>query len=66
MFTWGRGCPGLAAPVGVAYNAVRMARNVPNYAALEPHFPKWEKVGDMVDQCIDLMLNLRQSGHPGG
>ncbi len=43
-----------------------MARNVPNYAELEPHLPKWEKIGDMVDQCIDLMLNLRQSGHPGG
>lgn len=36
------------------------------YKNLEPHFPKWEKIKDMVDQCIDLMLNLRQSGHPGG
>ncbi|MCE9595380.1 MAG: transketolase [Planctomycetes bacterium] len=26
----------------------------------------WEKAGDLIDQCIDLMLNLRQSGHPGG
>ncbi|MEW6073447.1 MAG: transketolase [Planctomycetota bacterium] len=26
----------------------------------------WEKTGDLLDQCIDLMLNLRQSGHPGG
>jgi len=33
---------------------------------LETHFPQWEKVKDMVDQCIDMMLNLRQSGHPGG
>jgi len=33
---------------------------------LEMHFPKWEKIKDMVDQCIDMMLNLRQSGHPGG
>ncbi|HEX9970848.1 MAG TPA: transketolase, partial [bacterium] len=33
---------------------------------LEKHFPKWEKIKDMVDQCIDMMLNLRQSGHPGG
>jgi len=30
------------------------------------HFPHWQKVGDLTDQCIDLMLNLRQSGHPGG
>lgn len=25
-----------------------------------------EKIGDAVDQLIDLMLNYRQSGHPGG
>ncbi|MEA3287846.1 MAG: transketolase [Candidatus Marinimicrobia bacterium] len=29
-------------------------------------FPKWEKIKDMTDQLIDMMLNLRQSGHPGG
>ncbi len=29
-------------------------------------FPKWEKIKDMTDQLIDIMLNLRQSGHPGG
>ncbi len=29
-------------------------------------FPKWEKIKDMTDQLIDLMLNVRQSGHPGG
>jgi len=38
----------------------------PTFEALEPHFAHWEKIGDMIDQCIDLMLNLRQSGHPGG
>jgi len=43
-----------------------MARPVPNYDSLAADFPKWEKVGDMMDQCIDLMLNHRQSGHPGG
>lgn len=26
----------------------------------------WEIVKDMIDQLIDLMLNYRQSGHPGG
>lgn len=36
------------------------------YRNLEMHFPKWEKIKDLVDQCIDMMLNLRQSGHPGG
>ncbi|NQV51219.1 MAG: transketolase [Candidatus Marinimicrobia bacterium] len=30
------------------------------------HYPKWEKIKDMTDQLIDIMLNLRQSGHPGG
>ncbi len=29
-------------------------------------FPHWEKIKDCVDQYIDLMLNYRQSGHPGG
>ncbi|MCP3914415.1 MAG: transketolase [bacterium] len=33
---------------------------------LSQHFHRWETVGDLIDQCIDLMLNLRQSGHPGG
>jgi transketolase len=30
------------------------------------HFPHWEKLKDCIDQYIDLMLNYRQSGHPGG
>ncbi len=38
----------------------------PTLEDLTPHFHQWEKIGDLVDQCIDLMLNLRQSGHPGG
>lgn len=29
-------------------------------------FAHWEKLKDCVDQYIDLMLNYRQSGHPGG
>jgi len=33
---------------------------------LSAHFGHWKKTGDLIDQCIDLMLNLRQSGHPGG
>ncbi len=28
--------------------------------------PHWEKTADLIDQCIDLALNLSQSGHPGG
>ena len=29
-------------------------------------FAHWEKTKDLVDEMIDLMLNYRQSGHPGG
>jgi len=36
------------------------------YNKLISHFPYWEKVKDLSDQYIDLMLNYRQSGHPGG
>ena len=38
----------------------------PTLESLSPHFAHWEKISDLTDQCIDLMLNLRQSGHPGG
>ncbi len=31
-----------------------------------PNFKYWEMLKDMIDQSLDLMLNLRQSGHPGG
>ncbi len=29
-------------------------------------FHYWDKIRDVMDQVIDLMLNYRQSGHPGG
>jgi transketolase len=35
-------------------------------AARDADFADWAVLGDVVDQCIDLTLNLRQSGHPGG
>lgn len=38
----------------------------PTFESLSKNFHHWQKVGDLIDQCIDLMLNLRQSGHPGG
>ena len=34
--------------------------------AQSPHLHQWEKIKDIVDQMIDMMLNYRQSGHPGG
>lgn len=36
------------------------------YAAAAPDFERYEVVKDLVDECIDLALNYRQSGHPGG
>ncbi len=33
---------------------------------LKKEFHYWEITKDLIDQCIDIMLNLRQSGHPGG
>ncbi len=36
------------------------------YQELASQFPYWEKTGDIIDQLIDIILNYRQSGHPGG
>src|SRR6188472_4629956 len=36
------------------------------YQAAERDFERYEIVKDLVDECIDLTLNYRQSGHPGG
>jgi transketolase len=36
------------------------------YRTQSEHFPQWEKLKDCIDQYIDIMLNYRQSGHPGG
>ena len=33
---------------------------------LEKEFDHWEKLKDLLDQLIDVILNYRQSGHPGG
>jgi transketolase len=35
-------------------------------AAQQANFHHWEKLKDCIDQFIDIMLNYRQSGHPGG
>jgi transketolase len=36
------------------------------YEAAARDFERYEIVKDLVDECIDLTLNYRQSGHPGG
>ncbi|MFQ3620141.1 MAG: transketolase, partial [Spirochaetales bacterium] len=33
---------------------------------LKPQFSYWEKTKDIADNLLDIMLNYRQSGHPGG
>lgn len=36
------------------------------FESQQGNFDKWEIIKDVIDQQIDLMLNYRQSGHPGG
>jgi len=36
------------------------------YNQLSQDFPHWEKTKDLIDNTIDVILNYRQSGHPGG
>ncbi len=38
----------------------------PDGRDLQEVFPYWEKTKDLVDQLMDILLNYRQSGHPGG
>ncbi len=42
-------------------------RDVPAlYAEAARSFDRWEATKDLIDEMIDLALNYRQSGHPGG
>ena len=36
------------------------------YALAESDFAHYEVLKDLVDECLDIMLDYRQSGHPGG
>ena len=36
------------------------------YTLAERDFARYEVLKDLIDECIDLELNYRQSGHPGG
>ena len=36
------------------------------YEAAAADFDRYEIIKDLIDECIDLSLNYRQSGHPGG
>jgi len=37
-----------------------------HYESLSRNFAHWEKTKDIIDNLIDIILNYRQSGHPGG
>src|SRR5512143_4023871 len=39
---------------------------IANEAEFAGEFSYWEKTKDLIDQCLDITLNYRQSGHPGG
>ena len=41
-------------------------RSQPSLDEMKSQIPHWEKIKDLIDQCIDITLNHRQSGHPGG
>lgn len=47
-------------------NPAATERIAARYRELCADFPRWEKTKDLVDQLIDVCLNYRQSGHPGG
>jgi transketolase len=46
--------------------AVQPVRASRLLAEAEAQYPHWELVREVVDEVIDLALNHRQSGHPGG
>jgi transketolase len=50
----------------VATTTTSRSRLDSQYHEQEKNFHHWEKIKDIVDQCIDMTLNYRQSGHPGG
>ena len=57
----------LASPSPAVRTSARGASEVERlYAAAQQNFARYEIVKDVVDECLDLALNYRQSGHPGG
>lgn len=42
------------------------SKRATDISKLTEEFPYWEKIKDIIDQVIDIILNYRQSGHPGG
>jgi transketolase len=46
--------------------ALRTSAPAELYTESEASFADWELLKDVIDELIDLSLNYRQSGHPGG
>jgi transketolase len=42
------------------------SRIAERWQTLAPEFQHWEKTKDLIDQLLDIIMNYRQSGHPGG
>src|ERR1035441_4472989 len=59
---------GTAIVMGFTWAAIVHTVETPErlYADAEASFPRWDVIKDVVDEFIDLALNYRQSGHPGG
>ncbi len=43
-----------------------MSMNTNAFEQLQLQFSQWEKTKDLIDQLLDVIMNYRQSGHPGG
>src|SRR5947209_4318844 len=61
-----RGCRGDATNGGGTVAVTVSSDLSVRQAELEKQFPYWEKIGDCIDNFIDVFENYRQSGHPGG
>ena len=60
-FAVGAHCPGRAGRIPAAMPRCGAFLPPPSLTS-----PRYEVLKDLVDECIDLSLNYRQSGHPGG
>jgi transketolase len=60
------GAPGTAAGAGTAGAPAAGGEVDRLFATAQADFDRWEILKDVVDECMDLALNDRQSGHPGG
>ena len=58
--------PGVTKSRRTAWIAPHKSALRKTYKELTGQFDHWEKTKDLIDQFLDIILNYRQSGHPGG